>query len=136
MVQPEEQLQIILQELVRRANSHTQRLSSIDEKIKSLQLKIDSLEDAKSRLEKNLDKKIEKLAEEANSIKEELFKMSERISRLEEQSKKFAKKRELEELAEFLEIISPLKHEFVTWKELKRELDKIKEEFKIKYGRV
>jgi len=136
MVQPEEQLQIILQELVRRANSHTQRLSAIDEKIKSLQLKIDSLEDAKSRVEKNLDKKIEKLAEEANSIKEELFKMSERISRLEEQSKKFAKKRELEELAEFLEIISPLKHEFVTWGELKRELDKIKEEFKIKYGRI
>ncbi len=136
MVQPEEQLQIILQELVRRANSHTQRLSAIDEKIKSLQLKIDSLEDAKSRVEKNLDKKIEKLAEEANSIKEELFKMSERISRLEEQSKKFAKKRELEELAEFLDIISPLKHEFVTWGELKRELDKIKEEFKIKYGRI
>ena len=136
MVQPEEQLQIILQELVRRANSHTQRLSAIDEKIKSLQLKIDSLEDAKSRLEKNLDKKIEKLAEQANNIKEELFKVNERISRLEEQSKKFAKKRELEELAEFLEIISPLKHEFVTWGELKRELDKIKEEFKIKYGRV
>ena len=136
MVQPEEQLQIILQELVRRANSHTQRLSAIDEKIKSLQLKIDSLEDAKSRLEKNLDKKIEKLAEQANNIKEELFKVNERISRLEEQSKKFAKKRELEELAEFLDIISPLKHEFVTWGELKRELDKIKEEFKIKYGRV
>jgi len=136
MVESAEQLQIILQELVRRANSHTQRLSAIDEKIKSLQLKIDSLEDAKSRLEKNLDKKIEKLAEQANSIKEELFKVNERISRLEEQSKKFAKKRELEELAEFLEIISPLKHEFVTWGELKRELDKIKEEFKIKYGRV
>ena len=136
MVESAEQLQIILQELVRRANSHTQRLSAIDEKIKSLQLKIDSLEDAKSRVEKNLDKKIEKLAEEANSIKEELFKVNERISRLEEQSKKFAKKRELEELAEFLDIISPLKHEFVTWGELKRELDKIKEEFKIKYGRV
>ena len=136
MVESAEQLQIILQELVRRANSHTQRLSAIDEKIKSLQLKIDSLEDAKSRVEKNLDKKIEKLSEEANSIKEELFKMSERISRLEEQSKKFAKKRELEELAEFLDIISPLKHEFVTWGELKRELDKIKEEFKIKYGRI
>jgi len=136
MVESAEQLQIILQELVRRANSHTQRLSAIDEKIKSLQLKIDSLEDAKSRLEKNLDKKIEKLAEQANNIKEELFKVNERISRLEEQSKKFAKKRELEELAEFLDIISPLKHEFVTWGELKRELDKIKEEFKIKYGRI
>ncbi len=136
MVQSQEQLQIILQELVRRANSHTQRLNAIDEKIKSLQLKIDSLEDAKSKLEKNLHEKIEKLSEQTTNIKEELFKLTERISRLEEQSKKFAKKKELEELAEFLDIISPLKHEFVTWGELRRELDKIKEEFKIKYGRI
>ena len=132
IIMPEpKQTELILHELVRRTNVHTQRLRNIDEQIRRLNSKLEGIEQQKIKDEKKINEKFEKIFESVRNLNRELDEMKNEISKLNEKTKNFAKKREVEELSELLNLLSPIRHEFVTWSELNRELRKLKNEIAV-----
>jgi TolA-binding protein len=125
------QNELVLHELVRRANVHTQRLRNIDEQIRRLNTKIESIEQQKIKDEKTINEKFEKIMESIKEINRTIDELKNEVTKLNEKSKNFAKKREIEELSELLNLLSPIRHEFVTWSEFNREIKKLKNEIAI-----
>jgi len=125
------QTELILHELVRRTNVHTQRLRNIDEQIRRLNSKLEGIEQQKIKDDKKINEKFEKIFESVRNLNRELDEMKNEIAKLNEKTKNFAKKREVEELSELLNLLSPIRHEFVTWSELNRELRKLKNEIAV-----
>ena len=125
------QNEIILQELVRRANHHTQRLRKVDEQIRHINSKIENIEEQKLKDQKAYNEKIEKIISNIDELKKNIDEIKGDLMKLNEKTKNFAKKRDVEELSELLDMLSPIKHEFVTWTEFNRELRKFKNEITI-----
>ena len=125
------QNELVLHELVRRANIHTQRLRNIDEQIRRLNTKIESIEQQKIKDEKTINEKFEKIMECIGNINRTIDELKNEIAKLNEKSKNFAKRREVEELSELLNLLSPIRHEFVTWSEFNREIRKLKNEITV-----
>ncbi|MCD6274718.1 MAG: hypothetical protein J7J15_01680 [Candidatus Aenigmarchaeota archaeon] len=117
---------LILQELVRRANSHTQRLRNIDEQIRNLNSKIENDEQQKIKTDKLNNERFTKIMEKIEEINQNLSDLKNEILKIKEKEKIFAKAKELEIIKKEMELLSPVKHEFVTWNELNRELKKLK----------
>ncbi|MCK4429561.1 MAG: hypothetical protein KAU95_04240 [Candidatus Aenigmarchaeota archaeon] len=119
---------LILQELVRRANTHTQRLRSVDEQMRRINSKVDNIEQQKIKGENLIKEKIDKIMESIESINNTISEMKNDAVKLHEKEKTFAKKKDVEELFQLVDLLSPVKHEFVTWPEFNRELKKLKGE--------
>jgi len=122
---------LILQELVRRANLHTQRLRNIDEQIRSINSKIENIEQQKIKENKVINEKFSKVMGEIEVINKSISDLKNEILKIQEKNKIFAKRSEVEELSKFVDLLSPMKHEFVTWKEFNREIKKLKNEISI-----
>lgn len=122
---------LILQELVRRANSHTQRLRNIDEQIRNINSKIENTEEQKIKRDKIYNEKFSKIMEKMEEINKNFNDLKNEILKIREKEKTFAKAKELETMEKEIELLFPIKHEFVTWSEFNRELKKLKNESKI-----
>lgn len=125
------QNELVLQELVRRANQHTQRLRKVDEQIRHINSKIENIEQQKIKDQKVYNEKIEKIMSNIDEINKSIDELKGEIMKINEKNKNFARKRDVEELSELLDMLSPIKHEFVTWTEFNRELKKLKNEITI-----
>lgn len=131
-IMPEsKQNELILQELVRRANVHTQRLRNIDEQIRRINSKIGNIEEQKLKEQRINNEKFEKIMENLEEINKNVDNLRDEITKINEKIKNLAKKREVEELSELLNLLSPVRHEFVTWSEFNREIKKLKNEIAI-----
>lgn len=118
---------LVLQELVRRANSHTQRLRTVDEQIRNINSKIETVEQNKLKSDKVTNEKIDKIMEDIEKINESLSYLKNEILKIQEKEKTFAKKKEIDVIEKELELLSPMKHEFITWGEFNREIKKMKD---------
>jgi uncharacterized protein (DUF342 family) len=127
---PMENYQVILQELVRRSNEETRRLRILEQRMDSLDDKLNSL------IETNLDRtkksnfKVAETEVSLKSISNEILNLKLGIDKINKQLVKFAQRRDLKEIERMLDLLSPLREEFVTKEDLE-EMKKKEEEEKI-----
>lgn len=119
---------LILQELVRRANSHTQRLRNIDEQIRLFNSKFETVDQQKLKADGLSAERFEKIEKSLAMLDESLNDLKGEIAKIHEKEKAFARQKDVEELSELINLLSPIKHEFVTWNEFNREMKKLKNE--------
>jgi hypothetical protein len=119
---------LVLQELVRRANSHTQRLRNIDEQIRVYNSKFETIDQQKIKSDSLMSEKFIKIEKTLELIDQTLSEIKNEISKIHEKEKTLSKKTEVEELSQLINLLSPIKHEFVTWSEFNREIKKLKSE--------
>jgi len=122
---------LVVQELVRRANSHTQRLRTIDEQMRQINSKLNNEEQQRIKMSKLNAEKFEKIIEEIESLDNKMSDLRNEIFKMREKEKSFVKEKEINTIKKEMELLSPMKHEFVTWNELNREVKKLKDEFKV-----
>lgn len=122
---------LVVQELVRRANSHTQRLRTVDEQIRQINSKLSNEEQHGMKITKLNTEKFEKIIEDIEGIDNRISDLKNEILKIHEKEKSFVKEKEINTIKKEMELLSPMKHEFVTWNELNREVKKLKDEFKI-----
>ncbi|HLD85773.1 MAG TPA: hypothetical protein VI968_04410 [archaeon] len=119
---PQETQGLIMQELVRRSNEDTRRLRAIEQRLEGVETRLIALED--STLEK-LKKSNTKFAELEASIKmasDDVIQMKNMLEKMSRQLSTFARKQDLKEIEHMLDLISPIREEFVTKDELEDEL--------------
>jgi archaellum component FlaC len=119
---------LVLQELVRRANSHTQRLRNIDEQVRVYNSKFETIDQQKIKSDSLISEKFIKFEKDFALLDQTLSDIKNEISKIHEKEKTLAKRSEVEELSQLVNLLSPIKHEFVTWSEFNREIKKLKSE--------
>lgn len=112
-------LDLILQELIRRANRSDRRLRILEQRVQALESRVSSAEDSNFRQSKEIKKRIIDLEILMKNMGDRTVKVESDINKLNEQTKNFAKHSELREVETMFELLNPLRQEFVTKKELK-----------------
>ncbi len=113
---------VILQELVRRSNEDSRRLRGLEQRLDAIENRINNFENSGLEKTKKINSKFAEFELSMKTISEELMKLSAGIEKINKQVNKFARKQDLKEIERMLDLISPLKQEFVTKQELEEEL--------------
>ncbi|MCD6092443.1 MAG: hypothetical protein J7J38_00290 [Candidatus Aenigmarchaeota archaeon] len=111
-------LELILQELIRRANRSDRRLRIIEQRTQALESRTGSIEDINFKQSKDIKKRIIDMEFTIKSFSDRIIKIENDINRISEQLKGFAKKNEVKEIESMFDLLNPIKQDFVTKKEL------------------
>ena len=117
-----ENFQIILQELVRRSNEETRRMRNIEQRLDALEDKLNVLVEGTNERNKRMNTKIADIEVTLKNMSNDLANANANIERITKSMAKFAQKRDLKEIERMLDLISPIREEFVTKHELEEEL--------------
>ncbi|MBS3056899.1 MAG: hypothetical protein J4473_05710 [Candidatus Aenigmarchaeota archaeon] len=124
-------LQLILQELIRRANNESRRLRTLEQQLNAIETRLDSLEEVSVRRYKKSDLKFVETDGYIRNTNEVLLKLKNDVDKLNKQVVKFANKRDIKELEKMFDLLNPISQEFVTKESLDREVEEeVKEGFK------
>ncbi len=113
----EKELNIILQELVRRANETIKRIRVLEERQKGIESRMNNLEDTRLEEKRDVGKELDDLEVGVKTLNEKLLQMETVVERLSRRLDRLATKSEVKELEATLDLLSPLKGQFVTKKE-------------------
>jgi hypothetical protein len=118
-----ENVQVIMQELVRRSNEDARRLRAIEQRLEALESRINTMENASiDRIKKNNTKYAE-IDVSLRSMGDEIVKMENALDKIGRQMPKLARKQDLKEVERMLDLISPIRQEFVTKDEMHEEIE-------------
>ena len=113
---------VIVQELVRRSNEDSRRLRAVEQRLDAMENRLNITENAAIERTKKMNLKFVELDTTIRSLTDELTKLNGNLEKLNKQAIKFARKQDLKEIERMLDLISPIKQEFVTKQELEEEL--------------
>jgi hypothetical protein len=118
--QPKRTIQSIINELVERTNSSTQRLRVLEQRTESIDSKINSLEKDLLDYFRDLKKMIGENDKSLVSGDERMLKMESAVKEIIGQLKRLATSADIRGLQELIDIYNPIKSNFVTKEELER----------------
>lgn len=127
-----EQYQIILQELIRRSNEESRRMRSIEQRLDTLDDKLNVLTEGTNERTKRINTKLTEMEVALRTLSNDVANIKANVERITKSMAKFAQKRDLKEVERMLDLLSPIRQEFVTKDVLEEEL-KIRE--KVAVGR-
>ncbi|MFA4820294.1 MAG: hypothetical protein WC613_05050 [Candidatus Aenigmatarchaeota archaeon] len=113
---------VIMQELVRRSNEDTRRLRSLEQRLDAIENRINTFESTTLEKNKKANTKFAELDLSLKGLGDEIAKLTVSIDKINKQVNKFARKQDLKEIERMLDLISPLKQEYVTKEQLEEEL--------------
>ena len=113
---------VIVQELVRRSNEDSRRLRAVEQRLDSMENRLSNSESTAIERTKKMNSKFAELDVTIRSLTDELTKLNASLDKLNKQAIKFARKQDLKEMERMLDLISPIKQEFVTKEQLEEEL--------------
>ncbi len=118
-----ENVQVILQELVRRSNEDARRLRAIEQRLEALESRINTMENTNIDRTKKNNTKYAEIDVALRSTGDEIIKIENALDKINRQMPKLARKQDLKEVERMLDLISPIRQEYVTKDEMKEELE-------------
>ena len=113
---------VIMQELVRRSNEDTRRLRGLEQRLDAMESRVNVFENNMLDRTKKINSKFGELDLSIKTLGEEIMKLANSMDKINKQVGKFARKQDLKEIENMLDLISPIKQEFVTKDQLEEEL--------------
>ena len=110
--------QMILRELVRRSNDEGRRLRDVENRLIALEERVNSIESSVALFGRRNSERASDVEAKLKVIDDDLIKLKNVIERISRQWDKVATRRELKEMERMLDLLSPLRQEFVTRDEL------------------
>lgn len=114
------QSQMVMRELVRRSNMETQRLRELEDRVKAMEDRVNAVEASLVSKSKNLTEKLTGMDSRIKSMEDELVKLHTALERVGKQTDKFVTRRELKEIEQMFDLLSPVRNEYVTREELRQ----------------
>ena len=121
-------VQAIIGELIRRFNDNSKRLRLVEQKITSL-------ESTLSNIDQNVVEQLKQAKLSTDKLNAKIDELSNRISKIEDDTRKLAKqmeraatKTELREIQGFIDLINPIKSEFITISEVRKMFEEYKKQ--------
>ncbi len=122
----ERKVELILQELIRRANRSDRRLRILEQRVQALDTRLSGLEDSSFKQTKELRKRLVELEAAIHNLAERIVTLESEMDKLASLVKQAAKQSDLKELESMLSLFSPIQSQFVTKQELKRALEELR----------
>ena len=113
---------VIMQELVRRSNEDTRRLRALEQRLDAIENRINTFESITLEKNKKANTKFAELDLSLKGLGDEIAKLIGSIDKINKQVNKFARKQDLKEIERMLDLISPIRQEYVTKDQLEEEL--------------
>jgi len=113
---------VIMQELVRRSNEDTRRLRALEQRLDAIENRINTFESTTLEKNKKANTKFAELDLSLKGLGDEIAKLTGSIDKINKQINKFARKQDLKEIERMLDLISPIRQEYVTKDQLEEEL--------------
>jgi len=110
----------IINEVIERVNSDTQRLRVVEQSNDSLISRVDGLEQAALQQKKDLLKHATDLAADISFLDERVAKLESTIKEIVEHIRKLVTQSQVKELENLIDIYNPVKSNFVTKEELEK----------------
>ncbi|MBU5557853.1 MAG: hypothetical protein QW751_01565 [Candidatus Aenigmatarchaeota archaeon] len=124
----ERDIEIKVDELVRRSNEIMRRLRALEERDSIIEARLGSVQDAMLRMTEDIRKEFENMDGKMKDFENRLIIANNEIAKIEKNMEKMARKTELTELASLIELYNPLKASFITKEEAERLVEeKLKE---------
>jgi hypothetical protein len=111
-------LHTIINELVERTNSETQRMRVVEQRMENLELRINSVEQNLLSATTQLQKLSEDVDKRLSKRDEKIAKMENLLEEMVKQFRKLATKSDVKDVEDMVDIYSPMKSNFVTREEL------------------
>lgn len=113
-----ERTDIILQELVRRANEEGRRLRALEQRLQAVETRLDTIEDLNLKNKREIGAKFSQVSASIKSINDEIIKLKNNLDKINKQITRLARKADVKELEKMFELLNPIRQQFVTRKEL------------------
>lgn len=110
----------ITNEMIKRLNENTRRIRSLEELNRLLENKNDSMEERSLENREDTRKRFEEIEKNLKDLNIRLMKIGNENQKLRKSLEKVVTKPELEELKNFIDLINPIKMEFITKEEVKK----------------
>lgn len=118
---PEERdIQIVLNELVRRADETARRLRMLEGRSEVVESRISSIQDTIIRTSKENRGELSELSTTVKRFESELLRLNNELSKISKNLDKFAKKSEVKAVENTISLLNPITSEFVTRDEVER----------------
>ena len=111
---------IIIKELVKRVNSNIRRIRSLEERVESLETKLLSVETTANKRYEELKEGLLALKSKIGDFERRFEKIEKSLERLQEKMKNVAYKIDVKQLERIMELLDPVRNEFVTREEVRR----------------
>ena len=119
---PQETQGLIMQELVRRSNEDTRRLRGIEQRLDGIESRLIALEDGTLDKLKKTNIKFAELETIIRNASDDIIQIKNMLEKMSRQLLTFARKQDLKEIEHMLDLISPIREEFLTKDQLEEEL--------------
>ncbi len=116
----------IVNELVDRTNSNSQRLRALEERDKVLSSRANAAEQEMLDLNRQIQESVMKIDERAKKVEERAIKTENMLKEVVKQIKKLATTSRISELEQLIEVYNPIKSQFVTREEVERLIEERK----------
>ncbi len=110
----------ITNEIIKRLNENTRRIRSMEEIGRLLENKNDSLEERTLENQEEMRKRFDGIEKSLKDLNIRLMKIENESQKLRKTFEKAVTKPELEEMKNYIDLINPIKMEFVTRKEVEK----------------
>ncbi|MBI4167774.1 MAG: hypothetical protein HY515_02355 [Candidatus Aenigmarchaeota archaeon] len=119
-------VQVVVGELVRRFNDNSKRLRLVEQKISSLESVLSGIDQTAVEQFKQAKVNSDKLNAKIDEIGTRIAKMEDDTRKLTKQMERAATKTELREIQGFIDLINPIKSNFITIQEVRKMLEELK----------
>ena len=110
----------ILNEVIKRVNKNTHRIRTLEEFNRVLENKITFLEERTLKTQEEMKQKFSEIEETLKDLNIRLMKIENENQKIRKSMEKVVTKPELDEIKNFVELLNPIKMEFVTKNEVEK----------------
>jgi len=121
------EINVIVQELVKRANEDSRRLRVLEQRMDMNESKLSTLEDTSNKKNSYMKKKIEEIQKNIILMKIHLERIDSIMKKFEDKLSKTARKTDIKEFEKMIEIFNPINKEYVSKKEFEDLKNKVEE---------
>ncbi len=114
----------LIRELVDRVKENSRRIRDLEQNTKSFGASLESIEKRIIKLEEEGDENLKNMKEELDDITTDLMKVENTISKIKDRLEDVPSRIELDELKNFIDLISPMQNEFITEDEARSLINK------------
>ena len=112
--------QQIINQIIDRVNDFNRRVRDLEEKIRNLNARVNTIDDTVLEKHKDLSREIQELEDDLSQVRDRVANMEVDIKEINREKRKFVTSTEIEEIENYMDLMSPLNSNYVTQQQLEK----------------
>ena len=115
--------QQVINQIIDRVNDFNRRVRDLEEKLRNLNARVNTLDDTLLEKTSNLSDDVQGLEDEMSELRDRMANLEVDIKEINREKRKFVTSQEIEEIENYMDLMSPLNSNFVTEKQLEKKVE-------------